>query len=245
FLLPALPPVIAVFILSALLHWAAWIAEAATTLRLARAKSTRLLFEGPAARVALLCCGVLAAGAALPGVGMGLGQGGVPVAGGGGGPARGGHRARPGRGVGGRRRGDGADHPDPGGRPHRLPGRAAHPVGVGDPARRRRGRRAGHPLLPRRDPDGLHRAGHDLDRVGRTEDLPAARGRRLTVSATAGSATTCGGGGAARARAPAASGPPGGPAGRRTRPGRRAGAGTAAAARRARRTWPPAPPRPR
>lgn len=81
FLLPALPPVIAVFILSALLHWAAWIAEAATTLRLARAKSTRLLFEGPAARVALLCCGVLAAGAALFGVGIGLGQDGVSVAG--------------------------------------------------------------------------------------------------------------------------------------------------------------------
>ncbi|MFD2348129.1 tetratricopeptide repeat protein [Nonomuraea ferruginea] len=55
FLLPALPPVIAVFVISALLHWAAWVAESWTTLRLARAKATRLLFEGAAGRVSLLC----------------------------------------------------------------------------------------------------------------------------------------------------------------------------------------------
>jgi len=73
-LLPVLPPVIAFFVLIALLHWAAWISEAVTTLRLARAKSTRLLFEGVESRLALLCCCLLAAGATLLGLGIGLGQ---------------------------------------------------------------------------------------------------------------------------------------------------------------------------
>ncbi|MFF4122507.1 tetratricopeptide repeat protein [Microbispora rosea] len=65
FLLPVAPPVIALFVLIALLHWAAWVAEAATTLRLARARATRLLFEGTEARVALVCCCLLVIGAVL------------------------------------------------------------------------------------------------------------------------------------------------------------------------------------
>ncbi|GAA4205455.1 hypothetical protein GCM10022252_66110 [Streptosporangium oxazolinicum] len=81
FLLPALPPVILVFVIIALLHWAAWIAESWTTLRLARAKATRLLFEGAAARVSMLCLGLLGAGAALLGLGVGLGQETLGVAG--------------------------------------------------------------------------------------------------------------------------------------------------------------------
>ncbi|WP_066371899.1 tetratricopeptide repeat protein [Herbidospora mongoliensis] len=73
FLLPALPPVILVFVIIALLHWAAWIAESWTTLRLARAKATRLLFERAAARVSMLCLGLAGAGAILVGLGVGLG----------------------------------------------------------------------------------------------------------------------------------------------------------------------------
>lgn len=73
FLLPALPPVIAVFVISALLHWAAWVAESWTTLRLARAKATRLLFEGAAGRVSLLCLALPVAGAVMLGLGIGLG----------------------------------------------------------------------------------------------------------------------------------------------------------------------------
>ncbi|MEV5743785.1 tetratricopeptide repeat protein [Microbispora rosea] len=65
FLLPVAPPVIALFVLIALLHWAAWVAEAVTTLRLARARATRLLFEGTEARVALVCCCLLVVGAVL------------------------------------------------------------------------------------------------------------------------------------------------------------------------------------
>jgi tetratricopeptide (TPR) repeat protein len=74
FLLPAVPPVIVVFVLIALLHWAAWIAESWTTLRLARAKATRLLFEEAESRVALLCCGLPVVGAALLALGITLGQ---------------------------------------------------------------------------------------------------------------------------------------------------------------------------
>jgi cytochrome c-type biogenesis protein CcmH/NrfG len=74
FLLPAVPPVIIVFVLIALLHWAAWIAESWTTLRLARAKATRLLFEGAESRVALLCCCLPALGAALLALGIALGH---------------------------------------------------------------------------------------------------------------------------------------------------------------------------
>ncbi|MBB5133413.1 tetratricopeptide (TPR) repeat protein [Thermocatellispora tengchongensis] len=81
FLLPALPPVILVFVLIALLHWAAWVAEAWTTLRLARAKATRLLFEGAEARVALACCCLLAAGAALLALGIALGADAAGIAG--------------------------------------------------------------------------------------------------------------------------------------------------------------------
>jgi tetratricopeptide (TPR) repeat protein len=74
FLLPAVPPVIVVFVLIMLLHWAAWIAESWTTLRLARAKATRLLFEEVESRVALLCCCLPVVGAALLALGITLGQ---------------------------------------------------------------------------------------------------------------------------------------------------------------------------
>ncbi|MEU6409664.1 tetratricopeptide repeat protein [Microbispora sp. NPDC046933] len=81
FLLPVMPPVIALFVLIALLHWAAWVAEAVTTLRLARARATRLLFEGAEARVALVCCCLLAAGTALLVTGVAAAQEAVGVAG--------------------------------------------------------------------------------------------------------------------------------------------------------------------
>ncbi|SDH00601.1 Tetratricopeptide repeat-containing protein [Sinosporangium album] len=81
FLLPAIPPLIVVFILVALLHWAAWVTEAWTTLRLARAKATRLLFENVEARVSALCCGLVVAGAAVLGLGVALGLEAVGTAG--------------------------------------------------------------------------------------------------------------------------------------------------------------------
>ncbi len=81
FLLPALPPVIMVFVLIALLHWAAWVAEAVTVLRLARAKATSLLFEGSESRVALASCGLLGAGAATLVAGIVLGNDVVGTAG--------------------------------------------------------------------------------------------------------------------------------------------------------------------
>ncbi|MGV9303096.1 tetratricopeptide repeat protein [Nonomuraea sp. NPDC004354] len=81
FLLPAVPPLIVVFILIAVLHWAAWVAESWTTLRLARAKATSLLFEGVEARVAVACCGLVAAGAALLALGVVAGLGAVGTAG--------------------------------------------------------------------------------------------------------------------------------------------------------------------
>jgi tetratricopeptide (TPR) repeat protein len=81
FLLPAAPPVILVFALVALLHWAAWIAESWTTLRLARAKATRLLFETAAARMSLLCCALPVAGAGVLALGIALGQDAVGTAG--------------------------------------------------------------------------------------------------------------------------------------------------------------------
>ncbi|MEO3806223.1 tetratricopeptide repeat protein [Nonomuraea sp. B1E8] len=74
FLLPAIPPVILVFIVVALLHWAAWVAEAVTTLRLARGKATQLLFEVVESRVAVLCCGLVAVGAVALGLGIVLGS---------------------------------------------------------------------------------------------------------------------------------------------------------------------------
>ena len=81
FLLPAVPPLVAVFVLIALLHWAAWVAETVTTLRLAHTGATRLLFEGTQARVAALCCCLLAAGAALIVTDATTGQEAVGVAG--------------------------------------------------------------------------------------------------------------------------------------------------------------------
>ncbi|MBE1588502.1 tetratricopeptide repeat protein [Nonomuraea angiospora] len=80
-LLPAVPPLIAVFVLIAVLHWAAWVAEAVTVLRLARAKATRLLFEGVEARVALASCALLAAGVGVLALGIALGQDALGTAG--------------------------------------------------------------------------------------------------------------------------------------------------------------------
>ncbi|TDD12202.1 tetratricopeptide repeat protein [Nonomuraea deserti] len=74
FLLPAIPPVILVFFVVALLHWAAWVAEAVTTLRLARGKATQLLFDVVESRVAVLCCGLVAVGAVALGLGISLGS---------------------------------------------------------------------------------------------------------------------------------------------------------------------------
>ncbi|MEQ4715628.1 tetratricopeptide repeat protein [Nonomuraea sp. B19D2] len=81
FLLPVAPPLIAVFVLVALLHWAAWVSESVTVLRLARAKATRLLFEGAEARVALACCALVAGGTAVLGLGIALGLEAVGTAG--------------------------------------------------------------------------------------------------------------------------------------------------------------------
>ncbi|RVX45577.1 tetratricopeptide repeat protein [Nonomuraea polychroma] len=81
FLLPVAPPLIAVFVLIALLHWAAWVGETVTVLRLARAKATRLLFEGSEARVAMACCALLLAGAAVLALGIALGHEAVGTAG--------------------------------------------------------------------------------------------------------------------------------------------------------------------
>ncbi|MEU6428430.1 tetratricopeptide repeat protein [Microbispora sp. NPDC046973] len=81
FLLPVAPPVVALFVLIALLHWAAWVAEAVTTLRLAGSRTTRLLFEGGQARAALVCCCLLAVGTALLVTGVAAAQEAVGVAG--------------------------------------------------------------------------------------------------------------------------------------------------------------------
>ncbi|WP_188189347.1 tetratricopeptide repeat protein [Nonomuraea sp. SYSU D8015] len=81
FLLPVAPPFIAVFILIALLHWAAWVSESVTVLRLTLAKATRLLFEGAEARVAMACCALLPAGIAVLALGIALGQEPVGTAG--------------------------------------------------------------------------------------------------------------------------------------------------------------------
>ncbi|MFI7618388.1 tetratricopeptide repeat protein [Nonomuraea terrae] len=80
-LLPAIPPMIAVFVLIALLHWAAWVAESWTILRLARGKATRLLFEQVEARMSLLCCCLVPLGAALLALGIALGHDATAVAG--------------------------------------------------------------------------------------------------------------------------------------------------------------------
>lgn len=81
FLLPTVPPIIALFVLIALLHWAAWVAESWTVLRLARSRATSLLFEGTAARTALACCGLTVAGVVLLALGVGLGLDTVGTAG--------------------------------------------------------------------------------------------------------------------------------------------------------------------
>ncbi|MEU7004568.1 tetratricopeptide repeat protein [Nonomuraea sp. NPDC046570] len=81
FLLPAAPPLVVIFILIAVLHWAAWVAEAWTTLRLARAKATRLLFADAEARVAVICWCLVAVGATLLLLGVTLGLNAVGTAG--------------------------------------------------------------------------------------------------------------------------------------------------------------------
>ncbi|MGI5285645.1 tetratricopeptide repeat protein [Nonomuraea polychroma] len=81
FLLPVAPPLIAVFVLIALLHWAAWVGESVTVLRLARARATKLLFEGVEARVAVACCALVLAGAGVLALGIALGQEAVGTAG--------------------------------------------------------------------------------------------------------------------------------------------------------------------
>ncbi|MFI6390256.1 tetratricopeptide repeat protein [Nonomuraea sp. NPDC050540] len=53
-LLPAVPPIILVFVVIALLHWAAWLAEAWATLRLHLGVRTRLLLPAAEARTAAL-----------------------------------------------------------------------------------------------------------------------------------------------------------------------------------------------
>ncbi|WP_068921565.1 tetratricopeptide repeat protein [Planobispora rosea] len=69
-LLPAAPMLVIVLLLVALLHWVAWSVEAFTTLRLAHAGVTRLLFERAEVRAARLCCLLLAAGATLIALGV-------------------------------------------------------------------------------------------------------------------------------------------------------------------------------
>lgn len=81
FLLPAVPPLIIVFVLVAVVHWAAWVAESATVLRLARARATRLLFEGAEARAAMASCALLVAGLVVLVLGIALGQWALGMAG--------------------------------------------------------------------------------------------------------------------------------------------------------------------
>ncbi|MDP4510769.1 tetratricopeptide repeat protein [Nonomuraea turcica] len=81
FLLPVVPPLIAVFVLIALLHWAAWVGESVTVVRLARARATKLLFEGVEARVAIACCALVLAGAGVLALGIALGHEAVGTAG--------------------------------------------------------------------------------------------------------------------------------------------------------------------
>ncbi|MFI6788117.1 tetratricopeptide repeat protein [Nonomuraea sp. NPDC050383] len=81
-LLPAMPGLIAAFVLIALLHWGAWVAEAFTTLRLARGKTTRLLFASGDVRQAALCCGLPVAGAVVLTLGAVTGLEAVATAGG-------------------------------------------------------------------------------------------------------------------------------------------------------------------
>ncbi|MFI6484376.1 hypothetical protein ACIBH1_41100 [Nonomuraea sp. NPDC050663] len=81
FLLPAVPPVILVFVLVMLAHWAAWVAEALSTLRLARGSYTRLLLERGHVRAATLAAGLLPVGAAVLAAGVAAGGELLPTAG--------------------------------------------------------------------------------------------------------------------------------------------------------------------
>jgi tetratricopeptide (TPR) repeat protein len=80
-LLPVAPWLVLVFILIAVLHWAAWVAESFTSLRLARAKATKLIFEGAEARVAAVSAGALVLGAALLVLGVAIGHEALATAG--------------------------------------------------------------------------------------------------------------------------------------------------------------------
>ncbi|MGI5293096.1 tetratricopeptide repeat protein [Nonomuraea polychroma] len=80
-LLPVAPSLIVIFVLIAVLHWAAWVAEAWLTLRLARQQPARLLLRGAETRAALACCWLLAAGAATLLLGAGSGSTAVGIAG--------------------------------------------------------------------------------------------------------------------------------------------------------------------
>ncbi|WP_433239336.1 tetratricopeptide repeat protein [Streptosporangium sp. CA-135522] len=71
-LLPMAPPLIAVFVVIAVAHWAMWVAESLVTLRLARGTYTRLLFRRGELRSAVLCGAVLAGGTALLVLGLAL-----------------------------------------------------------------------------------------------------------------------------------------------------------------------------
>lgn len=71
-LLPLLPPLIAVFVAIAVVHWTMWVAESLVTLRLARGSYTRLLFRRGEVRSAALCCAALTGGAASLALGVAL-----------------------------------------------------------------------------------------------------------------------------------------------------------------------------
>ncbi|MET8333333.1 tetratricopeptide repeat protein [Streptosporangium canum] len=64
-LLPLISPLIAIFVVIAVAHWAMWVAESLVTLRLARGAYNRLLFRRGELRSAVLCGAVLAGGTAL------------------------------------------------------------------------------------------------------------------------------------------------------------------------------------
>ncbi|MFI6297260.1 tetratricopeptide repeat protein [Nonomuraea sp. NPDC050790] len=81
FLLPAVPPIILVFVVIALLHWAAWLAEAWATLRLHLGARTRLLLTATEARTAALTWALAAAGLATLAAGLALGHAPLGMAG--------------------------------------------------------------------------------------------------------------------------------------------------------------------
>ncbi|MFI7050671.1 tetratricopeptide repeat protein [Streptosporangium canum] len=64
-LLPLISPLIAIFVVIAVAHWAMWVAESLVTLRLARGAYNRLLFRRGELRSTVLCGAVLAGGTAL------------------------------------------------------------------------------------------------------------------------------------------------------------------------------------